>query len=64
MRPNSDWVKYSNIGFQIIVTLALFGWVGYFLDNKFPELRPLFLILMLFIGAAIALYYLWVSVFK
>ena len=64
MRPNSDWVKYSNIGFQIIVTLALFGWIGYFLDNKFSELQPLFLILMLLIGAAIALYYLWVSLFK
>ena len=64
MRPNSDWVKYSNIGFQIIVTLALFGWIGYFLDNKFSELQPLFLILMLLIGAAIALYYLWISVFK
>ena len=64
MRPNSDWVKYSNIGFQIIVTLALFGWIGYFLDNKFPEFQPLFLILMLLIGAAIALYYLWVSLFK
>ena len=64
MRPNSDWVKYSNIGFQIIVTLALFGWIGYFLDNKFSEFKPLFLILMLLIGAAIALYYLWVSLFK
>tara|TARA_B100001029_G_C14984077_1_gene407862 strand:+ start:862 stop:1056 length:195 start_codon:yes stop_codon:yes gene_type:complete len=64
MRPNSDWVKYSNIGFQIIVTLVLFGWIGYFLDNKFSELQPLFLILMLLIGAAIALYYLWISVFK
>ena len=64
MRPNSGWVKYSNIGFQIIVTLALFGWIGYFLDNKFLELKPLFLILMLLIGAAIALYYLWVSLFK
>ncbi len=64
MRPNSDWVKYSNIGFQIVVTLVLFGWIGYFLDNKFSELQPLFLILMLLIGAAIALYYLWVSIFK
>ena len=64
MRLNRGWVKYSNIGFQIIVTLALFGWIGYFLDNKFSELQPLFLILMLLIGAAIALYYLWISVFK
>ena len=64
MRPNSDWVKYSNIGFQIIVTLVLFGWIGYFLDNKFLELQPLFLILMLLIGAAIALYYLWISIFR
>ena len=64
MRFNSDWVKYSNIGFQTIVTLALFGWIGYFLDNKFPKLQPLFLILMLLIGVVIALYYLWISIFK
>ena len=64
MLPKNDWVKYSNLGFQIMATLGLFGWIGYFLDNKFPELQPLFLILMLLIGAAIALYYLWFSVFK
>ena len=64
MPPNNDWIKYSNLGFQIIATLALFGWFGYLLDNHFSDLRPLFLIISLFLGVAISLYYLWTSIFK
>ena len=33
---NKDWIKHSNLGFQIITTLALFGGIGYFLDNIYP----------------------------
>ena len=64
MPPNNQWVKYSNLGFQIIATLALFGWFGHLLDENFPGFQPLFLILALFIGAVNSLYSLWTSIFK
>mgnify|MGYP006120562527 CR=1 FL=1 len=64
MLKNKDWIKYSNLGFQIIATLAVFGGIGYFLDNIYFDYKPLFLIGLLFIGVAISLYYLWRSIFK
>ena len=64
MLPQNNWVKYSNLGFQIMATLGVFGWLGYWLDNRFPDLQPLFLIVSLLFGAVFALYHLWVSVFK
>ena len=64
MGLNNNWIKYSNAGFQIIATLALFGCIGYFLDQNYPTLQPLFLILSLLIGIVVSLYHLWTSVFK
>tara|TARA_B100000519_G_C14154402_1_gene396150 strand:+ start:662 stop:856 length:195 start_codon:yes stop_codon:yes gene_type:complete len=64
MLPKNDWARYSNLGFQIMATLAIFGWFGYWLDSRFPDLQPLFLIISLLFGVVVALYHLWVSVFK
>ena len=64
MLKNKDWIKHSNLGFQIITTLALFGGIGYFLDNIYLNYKPFFFIVSLFIGVAISLYYLWRSLFK
>ena len=64
MMFEKKWIKYSNLGFQIIATLGLFGWIGYTLDNYYPSFRPLFLIILLLLGAVIALYYLWKTIFK
>ena len=64
MPSNRNWVKYSNLGFQIIATLGLFGWIGYFLDSKYPHSSPYFLVGFLFIGVAVALYHLWASIDK
>ena len=64
MPPNNHWIKYSNLGFQIIATLVIFGWFGYLLDNSFSDLRPFFLIISLFLGVAISLYHLWKIISK
>ena len=64
MKKNKDWIKYSNLGFQIIVTLLLFGGIGYYLDTITSNLAPLFLIIGLLVGVAVALYSLWKTIFK
>ena len=61
---NNNWIKYSNLGFQIIATIALFGWIGYLIDSSYPDLKPYFLISLLFVGVAVALYQLWRAIFK
>jgi len=61
---NKNWIKYSNLGFQIIATIGVFGWIGYLLDNRYPDSKPYFFIGLLFIGVTIALYQLWKVIFK
>tara|TARA_Y100000996_G_scaffold127902_2_gene97019 strand:+ start:6460 stop:6660 length:201 start_codon:yes stop_codon:yes gene_type:complete len=61
---NNNWIKYSNLGFQIIATIAIFGWIGYLIDSSYPDSKPYFLISLLFVGVAVALYQLWIAIFK
>ena len=63
MAKNQNWIKYSNLGFQVIITLLLFGGVGYYLDSKY-NYEPVLTIVGLLLGSGIALYSLWVSIFK
>jgi len=63
MAQNQNWIKYSNLGFQIIVTLLLFGGIGYYLDSKY-NYDAIFLVIGLLLGGAISMYGLWVSIFK
>ena len=54
----SNWLRLSSIGFQIAGSLALFGWVGDLIDNRFDS-NPLFLIVGLIFGATASLYQIW-----
>ncbi len=63
MAQNQNWIKYSNLGFQIMVTLLLFGGIGYYLDSQY-NYEPIFTIIGLLLGCVIGLYGLWVSIFK
>lgn len=63
MASNQNWIKYSNLGFQIIITLVAFGGAGYYLDFKY-NYDYLFLVIGLLLGTFVAMYSLWVSIFK
>tara|TARA_B100000287_G_C20581962_1_gene760706 strand:+ start:43 stop:234 length:192 start_codon:yes stop_codon:yes gene_type:complete len=63
MAQNQNWIKYSNLGFQIIATLCVFGGIGYYIDSKY-NYESVFLIIGLLLGCFIAMYGLWVSIFK
>ena len=63
MASNQNWIKYSNLGFQVMATLFLFGGIGYYIDFKY-NYEPLFLIIGLLLGCSIAMYSLWTTIFK
>ena len=63
MSKHQNWIKYSNLGFQVIITLLLFGGLGYYLDSEY-NYTPIFTITGLLLGCGIALYSLWVAIFK
>ena len=54
----SNWLSLSSIGFQIAGSLALFGWIGDLIDNRFDS-NPIFLIVGLIFGATASLYQIW-----
>ena len=54
----SNWLKLSSIGFQIAGSLALFGWIGDLIDNRFDS-NPTFLVVGLIFGATASLYQIW-----
>ena len=40
-RNNSNnWAKFSQVGLQMAVTIALCAYGGNFLDNKYPSIAP------------------------
>jgi F0F1-type ATP synthase assembly protein I len=47
--PN-QFLKYSQLGFQLFVTIGLFTWLGYLMDDKWRQGKPLFLLIMMFLG--------------
>ena len=56
----TNWLSLSVIGYQLLASLLLFGWLGYFVDSKFFT-SPLGLILGLVIGGVFSLYQIWQS---
>ncbi|MCB9202696.1 MAG: AtpZ/AtpI family protein [Flavobacteriales bacterium] len=59
MSKNSAWknyVKYSSIGFQLVITTAVFFYAGYKLDEFLENDKRIFTLIIGLIGMGIALY--------
>lgn len=57
-------LKYSQLGFQLFVTIGVFAYLGYRMDNHWREGSPLWIIVMMFVGTAGAFYNLYRSLPK
>lgn len=56
--PN-DLLKYSGLGMQFFLTIAICGWLGYKMDEWWREGEPLFVIVMIFLGTIGGFYQLY-----
>lgn len=52
----SSFIKYSSIAFQMLVTIGLFCFAGYKLDEYQQNDRPLYTALLGLAGVGVALY--------
>jgi F0F1-type ATP synthase assembly protein I len=50
-----DYAFYSGLGTQLLVTILLFAGAGYYLDQKFPSIKPVFVIVFSLLGIGIGL---------
>lgn len=50
-----DYAFYSGLGFQLMVTILIFTGIGYYLDEKYHSMKPLFIIIFSLLGIGIGL---------
>lgn len=55
--PN-DALKYADLGWRMLSMVGVSVAAGYFLNKKFPETEPLFLVSLPLIGLAASMYVL------
>ena len=61
--PN-NFLKYSGLGIQLLVSIGLAAWLGLKLDGYFELKFPIFLMLLVFIVFAGSIYMLYRSINK
>jgi uncharacterized membrane protein (DUF106 family) len=52
----NQYLKFSAMGIQMAVTIALFAWLGNFLDKKYETDQPFFTAGLSLLGVFVALY--------
>ncbi len=65
-KPNlsDDYLKYSSLALQLLVTIGLFGWLGHRLDLYLGLQFPLFLLLFGGIAFAVMMFQLYRTINK
>lgn len=60
----NDYFKYSQLGLELFVTIGISGFIGYKMDEWWHNGKPLWLLVMIGIGAVGAFYRLYKSLPK
>lgn len=60
----NNYLKYSQLGIQLFVTIGFCGWLGYKMDQWWNNGKPLFILIMIFLGTTGAIYQLYRSIPK
>lgn len=58
----NNYLRYSGLAIQLLVTLAVCGWLGYKADQYFGNKYPLFMLLLGFLGFGGSMYQIYRSV--
>ncbi|MEO1054031.1 MAG: AtpZ/AtpI family protein [Bacteroidota bacterium] len=51
-RTSNQYLKYSNLAFQMLVTIGVAGWLGYELDQYLHLRIPAFMLLFVMLSLA------------
>ncbi|WP_041991884.1 AtpZ/AtpI family protein [Capnocytophaga cynodegmi] len=52
----NKWIKFSQMGLQMAIVIAICVFLGDWLDGKFPNLYPLFTVVLSLLGVFVAIY--------
>lgn len=56
-RPFDQFVKYSNLGIQMLVIIGLGAWGGHMLDQRLDTTKPWWTMGLSLLGAIVAIIY-------
>tara|TARA_B100002052_G_scaffold234920_1_gene218131 strand:+ start:28541 stop:28738 length:198 start_codon:yes stop_codon:yes gene_type:complete len=59
----NNWLAFSSIGFQLVASLLMFGWIGNLIDYYFLS-SPNGLVIGLIFGGLVSLYQIWIIASK
>ncbi|MGM5629275.1 AtpZ/AtpI family protein [Apibacter raozihei] len=51
-----DYAFYSGLGMQLLVTILLFAGAGFYMDKKYNNNNPLFIIIFSLLGIGLGLF--------
>jgi hypothetical protein len=57
-KPSDGYLKYSQLGLQLLLTIGLAAWGGYALDKKLGLKFPAFLLTFIFVAFGGSIYFL------
>lgn len=60
-KPSSSYLRYSQLGIQLLLTIGLAAWGGYALDKKLGLKFPAFLLTFMFLSFGGSMYMLYRS---
>lgn len=63
MKEENSWTAYAQLGLELSVSVLIFIFAGYFLDNKLST-RPWFTLSGAFLGIVSVFYILWKNFVK
>lgn len=58
----NNYLRYSGLGLQLLLTIAVCGWLGYKLDQYVGNKYPLFMLLLGFLGFVGIMYKIYRSI--
>ena len=63
-KPYNSYLKYGGLAFQLLIAIALFGWLGSLVDRWLEFEFPVFLLLFGFLAFAGMMFQLYRSINK
>jgi ATP synthase protein I len=58
-KPSNNYLRYSGLGLQLLLTIGVAAWGGYKLDRYIGIKFPAFLLTFVFLAFGGSMYFLW-----
>ena len=58
----SNYLRYSGLALQLLITIAVCGWIGYKADQYFGNKYPILMLLLGFLGFGGSMYKVYRSI--